>query len=78
MNAHIFLVSLDTLGTPVDLSKNKPNGTNDLEPRFSPDGSKIIFTNCRNDGEQYSVWIMDASGNNRKKIADKARMPDWR
>jgi TolB protein len=78
MNTHIFMVSLDTLGTPYDLSKNKPNGTNDLEPRFSPDGSKIIFTNCKNTGEEYSIWIMDVSGNNRIKIADKARMPDWK
>ncbi len=75
-NTHIFIKDLSS-GTVTDISKNKPAGTNDLEPRFSPDGGKIIFTNCRNDGINTSVWIMDITGDNRTKIAVNGRMPDW-
>jgi len=77
-NSHIFLVSIDTLTAVTDLSKDKPIGTNDFEPRFSPDGSKIIFTNVKSNNEEYTIWIMDPSGNNRTKIAENGRMPDWR
>jgi len=77
LNAHIFLMSIDGSDT-VDLSINKPAGTNDLNPTFSPDGSKIIFTNVKNDGSSpKEIWIMDADGANRQKLIT-GEMPDWR
>jgi TolB protein len=79
LNAHIFVQRPDGSGL-TDLSTRKPAGTNDLNPRFSPDGSKIIFTNVVNDNiTAPEVWMMDATdGNNRVRIFQNAALPDWR
>ncbi len=47
LNSQIQLLNLTT-GVLTALSTNKPPGTNDLEPRFSPNGASIIFTNVDN------------------------------
>jgi len=63
----------------VDVSINKPAGTNDLRPRYSPDGAKIIFENAPNDDPRSaSIWIMDLNGNDRQLLYGNAQMPDWR
>jgi TolB protein len=78
LNAHIFIMNIDGSDT-IDISQNKPDGTNDLHPRFSPDGSKIIFENVLNDGSSSKeIWIMDTTGNNRKRLNINGEMPDWR
>lgn len=78
LDAHIFLISIDGSDT-TDLSINKPAGTNDLNPTFSPDGSRIIFTNAVNDGSSpKEIWIMDADGSNRERLIINGEMPDWR
>jgi TolB protein len=61
-----------------DLSKDKVNGTNDLNPRYSPDGSKIIFENKVNDGSGNPViFTFDLVKTQRVKLFDNAAMPDW-
>lgn len=68
-------------GAVADFSTNKTPGTNDLDPRYSPDGSKVIFVNTNNDGiSQRNVWITDGSTafSARVKILDNAEMPDWK
>ncbi len=78
LNAHIFIINTDNSDT-VDVSFDKPDGTNDLYPRFSPDGSKIIFSNGTNDGNSpLNLWIMDSNGENRTKLTDNGIMPDWK
>ena len=78
LDSHIFSISVDGKDT-VDLSVNKISGTNDVFPRYSSDGSKIIFSNCSNDGSKSpEVWIMNADGSNRSKIITNGTMPDWR
>ncbi|WP_165838186.1 carboxypeptidase regulatory-like domain-containing protein [Pontibacter arcticus] len=79
LNAHIFVQKLDGSGV-IDISANKPAGTNDLYPRFSPDGSKIIFVNTSNDGiSQMDIWMVDAlDGKNRVKLFSNASMPEWK
>lgn len=79
LNAHIFRKKIDGSGL-VDLSTRKPAGTNDLYPRFSPDGAKVIFVNTPNDGHgPYDIWMMDAAdGQNRVKLFSNAIMPDWK
>lgn len=63
----------------IDVSVNKPAGTNDLRPRYSPDGAKIIFENAPNDDPSAaSVWIADLNGDNRQLFYENAQMPDWR
>ncbi len=77
MDTHIFLLDLAS-GDTTDLSSGKPAGTNDLYPRFSPDGSRIIFCNAPNDGSNPGdLWLMETNGQNRKKLLANGMMPDW-
>ncbi len=78
LDAHIFVKKIDGTGL-VDISANKPAGTNDLYPRFSPDGSKLIFVNSANDGlGSQDIWMVDvADGRNRTKLFSNATMPEW-
>lgn len=78
LDARIFLRNIVT-GAEIDLSENKPAGTNDLDPRFSPDGSKVIFTNTNNDGISVkNILIMTLDGEGRTLIFEDSEMPDWR
>jgi len=77
-SAHIFTIDINTLQV-VDLSINKPDGTNDTNPRFSPNGAHVIFEHASNIvGSEKSIWIMDADGKNRMQLFSNAEMPDWR
>lgn len=77
LDARIFLMNSDSTNVR-DLSDNKPAGTNDLYPRFSPDGASVIFVNTSNTGiEQQDVYIMDIDGTNRELLFENATMPDW-
>ena len=93
IDARIFLFDLTT-NRATDLSifqnstgqsqSSKPEGTNDLDPRFSPNGSQIIFTNVDNTGIGVrSVYTIDVgnsgqSNRNRKLLFTSAEMPYWR
>ncbi|TGE28068.1 carboxypeptidase regulatory-like domain-containing protein [Hymenobacter metallicola] len=87
LNAHILLQRPDGTGL-VDLSAapagttantGKPAGTNDLFPRFSPDGAKVIFVNMSNDNQSPpEVWVMDLDGRNRTRLFQNATLPDWK
>jgi TolB protein len=78
LNAHIQTLTLDQRDT-VDVSHSKMDGTNDLEPRFSPDGAWIIFTNAPNDNSrQGSLWLMRHDGSSRRMIVSAGSQSDWR
>lgn len=79
LNAHVFVQRPDGSGL-LDLSTRKPAGTNDLYPRFSPDGARIIFVNVANDNiSPPEVWVMDAlDGGNRVRLLQNATKPDWK
>ena len=78
LDSHIYLKNIAT-GAITDLSENKPNGTNDLDPRFSPDGSKVIFVNTNNDGiSSRNIWIMTVEGEGRTMLFSNAEMPEWK
>lgn len=78
LDAHIFSLRLGS-GESEDLSVSKPNGTNDLDPRYSPTGAQIIFVNTPNDGQsRRDLWIMDDTGDHRTLLLENAEMPDWR
>jgi Tol biopolymer transport system component/PKD repeat protein len=54
--------------------------TNDVLPQYSRDGSKIVFSNYDNAGDNGVLMIMDANGNNRQVISDvngDATNPAW-
>lgn len=77
LNARIMVKNFDSL-VPQDLSINKVDGTNDLFPRFSPDGASIIFVNTSNTGTgPHSIWRMDLDGSNREQLFENATMPEW-
>jgi len=78
LDTHIFLYDLVT-DIPTDLSVNKPVGFLDLDPRFSPNESEIVYTYISNDGVSESqIYTIDASsGTSRTELFTNANMPDW-
>ncbi len=90
MDSDIFRIDIGT-GQSENLSvntgfagDNKKAGTNDLDPRYSPDGAYIIFDNGPNTpNSEKNIWVMnsDASGandNGRHEIIQDGVMPDWK
>ncbi len=62
----------------INISDDKPDGTNDLDPRYSPDGAYIIFTNTNNDGiSPKSIYSMKIDGTERTLLFENAEMADW-
>jgi TolB protein len=88
LDAHIFTQRLDgTSVLDVTAASNNNNGnsmpkavgTNDLNPRYSPDGYSFIFINQANDGlTPGDAWTMEASGAARTKQFANAALPDWK
>lgn len=77
LDADILNLNLETRDTTL-ISSGKPDGTNDLEARYSSTGAEIVFMNVPNDGSQEpSLLIMDAAGENRETLTEAARMPYW-
>ena len=80
LNARIFKYSFQT-GETVDLSTQKPQGTNDLYPRFSPDGAKIVFINSRNTpGSRQNLYIMRTDSiqyDHRKLLVEDVESANW-
>ena len=79
LDTRVNILDLNNNNYYVDLSvDDKPAGTNDLDPRYSPDGAYIIFTNTNNDGiSQKNILIMDLDGD-RTLLFENAEMADWR
>lgn len=84
LDAHMFIARLDGSGT-VDVSlsnsvnSGKNTGTNDLTPRYSPDGFHLIFVNRNNDNiTAPEVWTADFDGRNRVRLFSNAFLPDWK
>ncbi|MEL7021316.1 MAG: carboxypeptidase-like regulatory domain-containing protein [Bacteroidota bacterium] len=81
LDTRVFLYDLNTL-TTMDISEDKPDGTNDIDVRFSPDGAKIIFVNTSNDGiSQRNIYAADVEESfidDRVLLFENAEMPEWR
>ena len=85
-DSHIFTQRLDGSDL-VDASGNttsgnstgKVIGTNDLYPRYSPDGFRIIFVNTANDDRSPpDIWTAESDGRNRTRLIQNGTMPDWK
>ena len=83
LDAHIFIQRLDgssitdvSSGTG---SNTKALGTNDITPRYTPDGFHLIFVNRANDDlSQPDVLTVDLDGRNRTKVFINAFWPDYK
>ncbi|UZH56086.1 carboxypeptidase regulatory-like domain-containing protein [Salinimicrobium tongyeongense] len=68
-----------------NLSVEKSDGTNDLDPRFSPNEAEVIFVNTSNDDlSPKDIYTMpvntgNSTGNedDREMLIENAAMPDW-
>ncbi len=78
LDSRIFMYTISD-GTTVDISAEKPNGTNDLEPIFSPNEAFVIYTNTSNDGiSQKDVYTLEiGEEETRELLYTDAFMPDW-
>lgn len=74
LDASIILMNINN-GSIANLSINKVNGTNDLDPRYTSDGARVIFTNRVNDNlSAPAIYIMDVDGDNRERLFENASM----
>ena len=82
LNSQIFVYNLlnDTVRN-VSVESKKPNGTNDLDPRFSPNNAQIIFTNTSNDGiSTRTVMVINMTSDTESARANlfvNGEMPDY-
>lgn len=47
----------------------RDNHAYEIQPRFSPDGSKISFTSDAGNGD--NIWVMNADGSDAKQVTDE-------
>ncbi|WP_299180107.1 carboxypeptidase-like regulatory domain-containing protein [uncultured Chryseobacterium sp.] len=83
LDTNIFIYNLTTNAVyNVSLESEKPAGTNDLDPRFSPNNAQVILTNTSNDNiSQRNVVTIDLNGAmtdlTRTTLFSNAEMPDY-
>jgi Tol biopolymer transport system component len=75
-NWEIYRINADG-SQPVNLTKTPD--VDELYPKASPDGSRLCFEADEGAGEQRArhLYVMNADGSARRKIADNAREPCW-
>lgn len=80
LDARIFEYTLET-GDTRDMSAHKPDGTNDLMPRYTDNGAKITFVNTQNTvGSKRDLWIMrsdSTQSQHRNILIEDIEAPDW-
>ena len=79
-------IAFDLLGDIYTMPASGGTATNiasgmawEIQPRFSPDGTKIAFTSDRAGGD--NIWVMDVDGSNHKQITKESfrlmNNPTW-
>jgi len=83
LNTKMFIYNLQN-DSEVGLSRDKENGTNDTDPRFSPDEAAVIFVNASNalmsDKNIYTLRYdedLNPLEIDRILLIENAKMPDW-
>ena len=82
LDSHIFIYNLtDDSTRDLSAESEKSNGTNDLDPRFSPNNSQIIFTNTSNDGISLrTIMVINITSDeesDRSELFTNGEMPDY-
>ncbi len=78
LDSHIFVHNFN--GNPtIDVSVDKTSGTNDLDPRFSPNEASVIYVNTSNDGiSARNIQVVRLSDlGDRTTLLENSSMPDW-
>ena len=78
LNTQMFIYNFNS-STVSNISTEKTAGTNDLDPRFSPNEAEVIFVNTSNDGVslQKITKIVLANLQSRSTLIENGKMPDW-
>ncbi|MGH1520408.1 carboxypeptidase-like regulatory domain-containing protein [Chryseobacterium sp. JK1] len=83
LDTHIFIYNLtnDTVND-ISVESEKPMGTNDLDPRFSPNNAQVIFMNTSNDNiSQKNIMVIDLNSSmtdlSRTSVFTNGEMPDY-
>jgi Tol biopolymer transport system component len=74
-SVHIYTIKPD--GTDIQPTSSD-NRTNDGQPAWSPDGTKIAFIS--NQSSKYEVWTMNSDGSGRMRLTDlksRSNTPRW-
>jgi Tol biopolymer transport system component len=83
LDSHIFIYNLATDAiSDISAESEKVMGTNDLDPRFSPNNAQIIFMNTSNDNiSQRNVMVIDLNSSltdlTRTSLFSNGEMPDY-
>ena len=83
LNSHIFLYDFsDDSVRDLSNESDKPNGFNDLDPRFSPNNAQVIFTHTSNDGISVrNIMVIDFNSNadetQRSSLFSNGEMADY-
>lgn len=73
-----FDIWLLDMAAPQNLSQITTDTANDVEPRWSPDGSRILFSSTRdNANEVHDIWTMNADGSGAKRLAGWPESYEW-
>lgn len=77
LDANIHELNIST-GAVTKISKDKPEGTNDIMARYSPDGGKIVFVHGLNTlTARRSVWMSNRDGSRRTQLFIDGSFPHW-
>ena len=81
LDSHIMVYNFsDQITTDISLLSEKPIGTIDIDPQFSPNDAEIIFTNTPNDlFSVKSIYIIDLNDDDfeRTLVLHNAEMVDY-
>ncbi len=82
LNTRLFIYDFTT-NVSGDISSSKTEGTNDFDPRFSPNEAEVIFVNTSNDGIspvnilKINIDTSNANSGSRSDLYQNSLMPDW-
>ncbi|MFD2565168.1 carboxypeptidase regulatory-like domain-containing protein [Aquimarina rubra] len=78
LDSHLFVYNFSD-SSSLDISLEKPAGTNDIDARFSPNEAAVVFVNTSNDGiSQKNIQTMPIIEiADRADLIEDAFMADW-